>query len=164
MFPQCNTADIALHYGKKKKNPKRYKYFLQSQRQSSFKVFGQLLQKERSISLPKAETFTCRKSGRRDITPSAQAGHRVHMWDTPMWSPDTMSVWGGNKLHMGAAGPGIQKILASCCTTYTSSQSTARARASSWDLNCKITGPGQRGKPLERWVFKSRSSSCHLIV
>lgn len=75
-----------------------------------------------------------------------------------------MSAWDGHKLHMGAAEPGIQKVLASCCTMDTSSQTTARARASSWDSNQKMTGPVQSWKPLERWVFKSRSSSCHLIV
>lgn len=146
----------------------RYKYFPQSQRHSCFKMFGQLLQKEKSIPLPEAEIFTCKNSG-EDRTPPRVLGMGTgFMWDTPMRRPDTtMSAWDGHKPHTGhpnAPALAIQKALSSYSTTYSASRTTTGARASSQGSNQKITGPVQSWKPLGRWVFKSSSSSCHLIV
>lgn len=170
VFPKCNRADITLYYGgwgeeKKRKEGKkpqtilRYKYFSQNKRHSSFKTSGQLLQKVKSISLLMAESFTCKNSG--DQT-SLQT---LEMSTGFMW--DTTSAWDGHKLHMGhpnTAELEMQKVLSSCCTTYITSQTITRARASSQSSNQKMTGPVYSWKPLGRWVFKSSSSSCHPIV
>lgn len=43
-------------------------------------MFGQFLQKEKSISLPKAEIFTCKNlGGDQTLLPSARDGHKLHV-------------------------------------------------------------------------------------
>lgn len=169
VFPQCNIADITLHTKGKKKthNAKTHKYFPQSQWHSSFKMFGQLLQKEKSTPLPKAGIFTCKHSGGDRTPPCVLRMGTIFTWDTPTRTPDATSTWDGHKLQMGhpnAAELRIQRVLSSCHTTYATPQTTTRARASSQSSNQKMTGPVQTWKPLAKWVLRSSSSSCHLIV
>ena len=76
------------------------------------------------------------------------------MWDTPVRRPDTISAWDGHKLHTGhpkASELGIQKVLGSCHTTYTTSLTTTRTRASpqdsirKWLVLCRAESPWEDG-------------------